>query len=811
VTTRWKKVVRDFWRERTRTALVVLAVSVGISGFSAVLASYAVLTRELAGDYLATQPASATLRLDAVDEALVAAVAARPGIAAAEARRVVTGRIKTGPVEWRGLTLFVIRDFAAMRVALVAPQQGAWPPAAGEVLLERDALRVARAGIGDSVTVRTTRGAERALRVSGTVHDVGQAQARMENAVYGYLTPETLALLGEEPYLDLLKIVVAGNPFDEAHVRKVAADLAAWLAGQGRVIRRTDVPPPGKHPHADIMGLLLLIMAGFGLLVAAFSAILVANLMVGLMASQVREIGVMKAVGGTRRQIAAIYFGQALLLGAAAIVVSWPAGVLGSRALTGYLAVLLNFDVSSRHVPLWVYLCGAVVGLVVPLLAAAYPVLTASRVSVREALADFGVSASGFGTRAFDRLVSRIGGLARPVLLAIRNSLRRRARAALTLVTLTAAGVFFMSSLNVRASFVNTLDRLFAARKFDLTVSFASLYPLDRALRAVRGTPGVVRAEGWIQTEGSIAAPGDAAVTATGHAPGSLGPPHGAGTDRFTVVALPADTTLLEPDVAEGRRLQAGDADAVLVNTRLAARLPQLRVGREVALQIGHRRGAWRVIGVAREAFSPPTAYVPLGHLEATFGHAGMVNSLRLVLDRNDPASIATVRAGLDRRLEEEGLRVAGSAAKSDGRYSFDQHMLMIYVFLLIMAALLAAVGGLGLTTTMSLNVLERRREMGVLRAVGASPPVVWLIVVAESLVIALASWAAAGLLARPVGRGLGEGLVSLMFSSGVDFAFDSRGLLVWLAVSLVLGAVASLLPAWRACRRPVREAIAYE
>ena len=62
--------------------------------------------------------------------------------------------------------------------------------------------------------------------------------------------------------------------------------------------------------------------------------------------------------------------------------------------------------------------------------------------------------------------------------------------------------------------------------------------------------------------------------------------------------------------------------------------------------------------------------------------------------------------------------------------------MLMIYVFLIVMSVILGGVGGLGLMTTMSLNVLERRREMGVLRAIGASPRAVWLIVVAEGVVI---------------------------------------------------------------------------
>lgn len=103
--------------------------------------------------------------------------------------------------------------------------------------------------------------------------------------------------------------------------------------------------------------------------------------------------------------------------------------------------------------------------------------------------------------------------------------------------------------------------------------------------------------------------------------------------------------------------------------------------------------------------------------------------------------------------------------------------MLMIYVFLIVMSCIIGCVGGLGLTTTMSLNVSERRREMGVLRAIGASPSVVWAIVIAEGLVIGVSSWGLAALVAWPFSKAVGEMLVGLMFKSGLDFFFDLRGL----------------------------------
>jgi putative ABC transport system permease protein len=787
----WRKAVRDVWQARTRTVFVVLAIALGIAAFSTVMSTYAILVRELNRGYLATNPASAVLRTDRVDDALLRAAGGVRGVGAVQARRRLSARVKVGPMEWRSLVLFVVEDYARIRISRIEPQAGAWPPGTGEMLIERDALQVAHARIGDTLSVRTAAGREARLRVSGTVHDVGQAQARMENVVYGYVTLPTLERLGEEPHLDELQMLVAENALDEAHVRRVARRLKQALESRGRPVLGMDVPRPGKHPHAEIMGLLLLAQAAFGLLALALSGILVVNLLTALLASEVRQIGVMKALGGTRARIAGIYLGQALLLGLAALGVAIPLGMWGSRVLCRSMAGLLNFDIASFSVPAWVYLLDALVGVLVPLAAAAWPVAKGTRLTVAEALSDFGVGPSAFGTSGLDRALARVGGTTRPLLLAVRNGFRRRARLALTAATLAAAGAFFMSALNVRASLVHTLDRLFATRSYDLSVRLATLYPFAKVERALAGVPGVARAEGWITTEAALVA--------------------GADEDGFSVVALPEVTRLFAPEIVEGRGLRQGDVDALVMNDALAARDPRMKVGGEVTLRMGPGDSAWRIVGRAREPFSPATAYVSLRRIEELGGQAGAANSVRVALEGSDAPSIARVRAALEQGLEREQVRVAGSATQADGRYGFDQHMLMIYVFLLVVSAILLGVGGLGLMTTMSLNVLERRREMGVLRAIGASPPAVCLIVVAEACAIALMGFALAAVLAWPLSRLLGDGLMAVMFRSRLDDVFEARGLAVWLAVSILLGVVAGLAPAWQAARRPVSEAILYE
>lgn len=611
------KIGRDLFRQRWRGLLVVLAIGLGIAGFCTVLAAYAVLTRELDAGYFASSPASATFHLEEpVGPGLVADLLAGGDFRHAEARRRLAGQIRAGEGPWRQLRLFVADDYEAIAISRIESQAGSWPPAAGEILIERDAFQVLRARLGDRVRLRTGAGAEVELPIAGSVKDVGQAQARMENLVYGYVTRETLALLGEQDFLDQVLVLAAGDAFDEDHVRRVAARAEARLRAGGARIARVDIPPPGRHPHADLMNLLLRSMALFGLFVLLLAAVVVVNLMVALMAAQVRQVAVMKTLGGSRRQIAAIYFGQVLMLALAALAIGLPLGLWGGRALCRSMSVFLNFDISSYALPPWVYALVFLVGLVVPLLAAAWPIGRGIARPVLAGLADHGTSAAGppaaFGAGAFDRWLAGFGGATRPLLLAVRNAFRRRTRLALTLLTTTTAGTFFLAALDVRASLIHTADRLYAGK---------------------------------------------------------------------TAAA----------------------------------------------------------------------------------------------------------------------------------RYSFDQHMLMIYVFLILVSAILASLGGLALTTSMSLGVLERRREIGVLRAIGASPSAIRRIFMAEGAAIGLLGWLLSAAISLPVAQGAANLLGERLFRGPLDFRCDLQGLAIWLAVSLLLGLLASLLPAWRASRAPLRESLAYE
>jgi putative ABC transport system permease protein len=790
---RWLKAVRDLWLNRTRTLLVVLAVGIGTFGFGTVTGAYSILTREMDVEYLASNPASATLWTDPFDADLVDGVRDKPAIAYAEGWRTVMGRIEVGPGDWCNVFLYAVDDLDDIRIAVLEPEAGAWPARDRELLIERDSLGNVGAEIGDTLFVKTPNGTKRELPIVGTVHDVGQEPAEPNGLVYAYVTLETLEWLGEPAVADELRIVVAEDAFDEDHIAGVVAELEEWIEEGGRTVYRTEIPTPGEHPFNASMSALLFVQMVFGLLALGLGGLLVVNVISSLLAQQIRQIGVMKAVGANTRQMLGLYLALVLVLGVVALALSLPAATWAAKEYAAFAGDMLNFDISNGAVGRGVLALSAGVGLLTPALVALLPIYQGARVTVREAVSDCGLGQGGFGGMGFDAVLARLRGVARPLLLSIRNTFRQRGRLLITLATLAAGGGMFIAAVSVRASMVSAVDDAFSYRPYDVDVLFARPYRTEQVESVIGDVDGVVYAEGW-----------DWSRATRVYADGSE-------SDRFSLLAPPEATELMEPNVIEGRWLVPGDENALVINHALADDEPDVGVGDEIVINIDGREVVWQVVGIVREVMAAPSAYANYPYYAKATRQAGNVRRVAMVTERSDAAYHEIASKALERALEEGELDVLRVETMTVARKVVVDHFAIITSVLFITALLAAVVGGMGLMSTMSISVLERTRELGVMRAIGASTRAVLSIVIGEGIVIGLLSTVIAAVLAAPIGIVTSAFLGLILMQTPFGFIYSLPGLGLWLAIVVVFTAGASFVPAWRASRLTVREALAYE
>ncbi len=713
----WRKVLRDLWLNKARAFLVILSIAIGIFGLGLVANSYAILVREMDVNYLRTNPAAATLYTTDLDDDFLQQVKNLPQVDEVESRRLIIGRVQTGENEWKTIWLFVIEDFGNLRLDRFSPEAGQYPAKTGEILLERDALKVANAEIGQTLGVKIPNATPAPLRLVGSVHAPGLAPAWMENFAYGFITRETLALLGGDPTLNELKVTFVDKSLNQTAVRSTATDLRIWMETQGYPVSRIEVPKPGKHPHATQMATLLFLLEVFGVIALLLSAVLVVNMITALLAQQIRQIGVMKAIGANARQVTGIYYGMVLILGLTGLLVGLPLAILAGRAYAAFASKLLNFQIFSDAIP-WPYLALQVlVGLLAPVLAASYPILRGSRISVREAMSDYGISQKSAGVSSFTRLMRKIAN--RPFVLSLRNTFRQRGRLLLTLGTLAVGGAGFIVAMNVSASASSTVDAEFAAQKYDIQTVFSFPYPEQELEQQAKAVAGVARVESW----------GSAQVVRVLD--------NGTESNKFRLLAPPERTVLMTTlPLLEGRWLAVDDGNVLVANHALLAAQPDLKIGGPITLRIAGKETTWKLVGVVQEMMFPPTVYMTKESLNAAMGWDGLASTLVVVANPRDAETVVQVSRRLESQFAGSGLDVYGSVRMADYRKVIEDHLLVLSTFLVLMSVLVLLVGGLGLASTMSINILERTREIGVLRAIGASSGSILKIIVAEGAII---------------------------------------------------------------------------
>jgi putative ABC transport system permease protein len=276
------------------------------------------------------------------------------------------------------------------------------------------------------------------------------------------------------------------------------------------------------------------------------------------------------------------------------------------------------------------------------------------------------------------------------------------------------------------------------------------------------------------------------------------------------MLAPPPSTTLIDYPVIAGRWLEAQDTDAVVLNRLAIAQAPDVKVGSRIALSLGGRATTWRVAGIVEEIGSSAAAYVADASFARAAGIPGRAAMFRIVTTSRTPAARLAAIRSIERDLDAAGMSVAVAIPLAELRTAIGEHILVLISSLLAMAALMAVVGALGLTSTMSVSVVERTREFGVMHAIGAGPRQVRRIVMAEGVFIGALSWPAAAALGVLLSALVGREVGMLAFKVTLPLVMSPTALFGWLAIVVVLAAAATALPAWRASRLSVREALAH-
>ncbi|MGR9088919.1 MAG: FtsX-like permease family protein, partial [Gammaproteobacteria bacterium] len=751
-----------------------------------------------------SQPSHINLILrNVADRAVLQRVQALDGVGGLDTMTPLTERFKLpNESEWRMGTLILRAAPPAQSFDITRLQSGRWPKA-GEIALENLSAEWTGLKAGDRIEFETSQGIK-SLPVSGIVRHAFVKPPNFGGQLHFFADPASAPLFGiaDDTFRQLLVQIAPPYSFDKT--RAIASKIRTELNNGEIGVNATLLQNPEKHwgrPFFAGVNGVLKIMALASLILAS---VLIMNTMSAHIQQQTDQIGVMKALGARRLTIFKVYLAEVVLMALAAIMLAAPLSLASAYLGSCKILALFNidcgtFDYSPRAVE--IMLLG---GILAPLAAASRPILHGASMTVRIAIASYGLGVD-FGYSRFDRWLERIGARLLSTLdaAALGNMFRRKGRLLLTQSVLICAGTMFLVLMSLIASVNLTLDNEMARSRFDVRLGF-SADQSERRVRDLAASEAKTRqAEVWQRLPMDMSRNGEAL-----RQKGSLG---------AQLLAVPAATSMYRPLIEHGRWLQAADAgQRVLVLSAETAALNGIEVGDVLQVRLGSVRLDWQVVGLYRwlagSNYAVEPVYAPQETVRDITRNADTASFL--VLDAaiaNADEEAAYVRA-IKRIFGDGGIRldVYNTVAKLEQRRYARNQFNPVIATLLGLAAMIAAVGGVGLSGALAIGVLQRTREIGVLRAIGARSQAIFRLFLLEGFLHGIVAWAfsvpLAYAAAKPISRELGQTMLGIQ----LDFAFDFWAVGYWLGLVLALAAAASFWPARKAARLTVRESLGH-
>jgi putative ABC transport system permease protein len=781
----------DLTRRRARTVFAVstLAIAVASVGIFAVspLMDRAMNREVRASQLYDLQLSMAPVKLSPAD---VRAIEQLPNVRAVVARPWFATRAYAGTQRVKALVVGA-PDLNRQRVDRVTVTSGGLQNRAS-VLTD---IQNARQGVwggraGDSLRIVTTSGRLQRVQVTGEARSMIASDAVAGGILVVYASPATVAHLTGGPDVGMMELRLQDT--SPAAAAETVAAVRSYLRAHTSFTSFSNLPAvraSGDYPGKEFFGQLGQLLSVITLLALVSGLFLIGNTMSTLVAEQTTEIGMMKAMGGSRRRIGMAYIRTALLLGLLGTLIGVPLGIVLSNFLASYFAQTWYAISPGFGVVVPIAVAAALVGLVGPVLASLPAIRKATAVPVVNALTVGGIAAGSSGT--FDRALRTLR-LPKNVEIGVR-SMGRRKRRTLGTTVLVALGVANLLALvALGLSVTNTSHAAFDAMGYDIALGAnngsGGARPLDTtAQRLVVQTPGVAAAQPFVQSMVKLR-----------------------GQDEDFMGIVP--NGMIQPGASEGRWLQTADQEqgiAVAVIGADVARATGVHLGDQIRLETGAGPTTLRVVGLSTSPGAIQHIYVPLKTAQHVLDLGGEADGYLIRSTSSAHAAIDATTIRLEDRLTAHGYPVSGSERYVDERQNVASNA-KITNAITALGFMIVAISMIGLVNTMTANVLERTREIGILRCIGAHRRDIRRIFESEGLAVSVLGWLA-GIPLGYLAFRLLLAAVSNIMNLDLVGTFPLINIPIALVGTVVLALLMMILPLRRAIRFHPGDALRYQ
>lgn len=796
------KIRADLWLHPSRSWLAITSIAIGVFCVGTLFGMIDLQLGQMDAAHRQSRPAHINfiLRADA-DLGLLPEIQAIPGVAGVDTLTQLSIRFRQDQQsEWQQGTLIIRPDYRRQSFDRSTLQTGAWPDQ-GHLGLENLSAAASELNIGDSIEVETKDGPQR-FAIGGIIRHPFVKPPKFGGQIHWFADAASAERFGIAPH-SFRQLLVQIAPYDAERARLIADEIRKRLDRRGIAVNATLMQNPEQHWGRPFIAGINQVLQLMALASLALAGVLIVNTVSAHIAQQGDQIGVMKALGGRTATVVKLYLAEILILALLAIMLALIPALGAAHFSSCHLLDLFNVEcrrgaLSPRAVAFM--LAG---GLIVPLSAALPPILRGAAMTVREAIAQYGLGAD-FGNSRFDNALERVAARRLPTLYAaaLCNLFRHKTRLLLTQGVLIVAGVTFLVLMSLINSLQLTLDNEMARSRYAVKLGFSTDQSAQAVASLIQAAAPTATFETWRRLPVTLSRQGQ-----TLRQSGSLG---------LQLLTLPADGNAYRPLIESGRWLRAeDDGQPVLVVNADTAAINGIKIGDRLDAQIGSESQSWQVIGTYRwlagNGYNVEPVYAPLNSVPQIVSPPRASYALidaPIASPEQETEFLRTLRTQC--QTLGIGLDVYSTHGKFEQRQFAQNQFQPVIGTLMGLASMIASVGGIGLSGTLAIGVLQRRREIGVLLAIGAPKAAIFRLFILEGLLHGVAAWLisipSAYVLAEPIAEQLGKTMLGIR----LDFHFANLAVAEWLVLIMTIAWLASYWPARNAAKLTVRESLGH-
>ncbi len=686
------KILRDLWVNRTRTIQVMLIIGIGSAAIGMILGTRNLVVPGMQEIWTSAHPAMINFFIDkSITEDDVTQLGKTPGVTEIEAFNNATIEWRLKPEdEWQqgGLTAKV--DYNDQKMNKLSLINGKWP-----------FEKIAAVGQDSETFFKIPKGATVYFRVNDKIYTVktagmiydqlvqpatfgGMAQFYVSQDEYGYL-------IGDKLYS---RIMVREAHYDEKATAALADKITDRLQKMGRESSRL-ITDPNKHFFQDSMDGIFMLLGVLGVLSLILGLLLVYNTISSIIAGQTDQIGIMKAIGARTSNILGFYLTVVFIYGVLSLALSLPLGILGAWATSKWLVGSFGADLGSFQLSRQAIIVQSVIALFAPLLVALIPIGAAARITVREAIGSYGLSAK---TGLLERILTKVKFLSRLVLLTVSNTFRHKRRVMLLELSLVLSALVFMMVISVRDSVTYTVrDVMFSILNANITLLFKDTQRIDHVENLTMHYPGVKAVEMWGFNAATIRL---------------RGTEYSRDDKQVTMMGVPLPTNVYGYQLISGRWLDPRDERAIVINTRLA-KDAKINLGDWVTIRYGPKNERdFQVVGMN---FDPILTSSGLARRDIVLSDLGQVDRASAIWIKteqggavNEAAMAKSLRAFYDKNnikvSAQRGIFGMGGDSTSETATALISQFNFLVILLGIMAVVIGAVGSIALSGALGIE-----------------------------------------------------------------------------------------------------------